>query len=161
MIVEGTLLLEYTTINPFFQKVDPRSQSRYRSFPSLLQAVFPEGLAAPMAGLRCADVVRFSGRSANYTIESCTFRSRSKVCGQGKTAVWSREHPKALLDSIPKDSVSGLRDLLLIAAMFYSFARVSVVLKLEVDDYYHNGARPHSVFCDLACLIKIRLNPIR
>jgi hypothetical protein len=37
--------------------------------------------------------------------------------------------------------VSGLRDLALIAAMFYSFARVSAVLKLKVDDYYHNGAR--------------------
>jgi integrase len=45
------------------------------------------------------------------------------------------------LESIPKDSVSGLRDLALIAAMFYSFARVSAVLKLKVDDYYHNGAR--------------------
>ncbi len=31
--------------------------------------------------------------------------------------------------------MSGLRDLALIAAMFYSFARVSAV-----DDYYHNGA---------------------
>jgi hypothetical protein len=39
----------------------------------------------------------------------------------------------------PKDSVSGLRDLALIAAMFYSFARVSAVLKLNVDDYYHNA----------------------
>ena len=37
--------------------------------------------------------------------------------------------------------MSGLRDLALIAAMFYSFARVSAVLKLRVDDYYHNGAR--------------------
>jgi integrase/recombinase XerD len=37
--------------------------------------------------------------------------------------------------------VSGLRDMALIAAMFYSFARVSAVLKLKVDDYYHNGAR--------------------
>jgi hypothetical protein len=43
--------------------------------------------------------------------------------------------------TIPKDSVSGLRNLALIAAMFYSFARVSAVLKLKVDDYYHNGAR--------------------
>ena len=60
---------------------------------------------------------------------------------KGKTPVWSREDAKALLDSIPKDSVSGLRDLALIAAMFYSFARVSAVLKLKVDDYYHNGAR--------------------
>jgi integrase/recombinase XerD len=37
--------------------------------------------------------------------------------------------------------VSGLRDLALIATMFYSFARVSAVLKLKVDDYYYNGAR--------------------
>jgi integrase/recombinase XerD len=37
--------------------------------------------------------------------------------------------------------MSGLRDLALIAAIFYSFARVSAVLKLKVDDYYHNGAR--------------------
>ena len=37
--------------------------------------------------------------------------------------------------------MSGLRDLALIAAMFYRFARVSAVLKLKVDDYYHNGAR--------------------
>src|SRR5258707_10401138 len=35
----------------------------------------------------------------------------------------------------------GLRDRALIAAMLYSFARVSAVLKLKVDDYYHNGAR--------------------
>ena len=41
---------------------------------------------------------------------------------------------KTLLDSIPKDSVAGLRDLALIAAMFYSFARVSAVLKLKVDE---------------------------
>jgi hypothetical protein len=66
----------------------------------------------------------------------------SKVCGQkSKTPVWSREDAKTLLDSIPKDSVSGLQDLALIAAMFYSFTRVSAVLKHKVDDYYHNGAR--------------------
>jgi site-specific recombinase XerD len=48
---------------------------------------------------------------------------------KGKTPVRSREDAKTLLDSIPKDSASGLRDLALIAAMFYSFARVSAVLK--------------------------------
>src|SRR5260370_13482578 len=63
------------------------------------------------------------------------------VVKKGKTPVWSREDAKTLLDSIPKDSVSGLRDLALIAAMFYSFARVSGVLKLKADDYYHNGPR--------------------
>jgi integrase len=63
------------------------------------------------------------------------------VVKKGKTPVWSREDAKTLLNSIPKDSVSGLRDLALIATMFYSFARVSAVLKLKVDDYHHNGAR--------------------
>ena len=68
-------------------------------------------------------------------------RGPKYVVKKGKTPVWSREDAKRLLDSIPKDSVSGLRDLALIATMFYSFARVSAVLKLKVDDYYHNGAR--------------------
>jgi hypothetical protein len=56
-------------------------------------------------------------------------RGPKYVVKKGKTPVWSREDAKTLLDSIPKDSVSGLRDLALIAAMFYSFARVSAVLK--------------------------------
>ena len=68
-------------------------------------------------------------------------RGPKYVVKKGKTPVWSREDAKTLLDSIPKDSVSGLRDRALIAAMLYSFARVSAVLKLKVDDYYHNGAR--------------------
>src|SRR6267142_4693756 len=50
-------------------------------------------------------------------------RGPKYVVKKGKTPVWSREDAKTLLDSIPKDSVSGLRDLALIAAMFYSFAR--------------------------------------
>jgi hypothetical protein len=56
-------------------------------------------------------------------------RGPKYVVKKGKTPVWSGEDAKTLLESIPKDSVSGLRDLALIAAMFYSFARVSAVLK--------------------------------
>jgi integrase/recombinase XerD len=55
-------------------------------------------------------------------------RGPKYVVKKGKTPVWSCEDAKTLLASIPKDSVSGLRDLALIAAMFYSFARVSAVL---------------------------------
>jgi integrase/recombinase XerD len=58
-------------------------------------------------------------------------RGPKYVVKKGKTPVWSREDAKALLDSIPKDSMSGLRDLALIATMFYSFARVSAVLKTQ------------------------------
>jgi hypothetical protein len=53
-----------------------------------------------------------SVRGPKYVVKKC------------KTPVWSREDAKTQLDSIPKDSVSGLRDLALIATMFDSFARV-------------------------------------
>jgi hypothetical protein len=44
---------------------------------------FPGSKPTVKQKARCgADVVRFSGRSANYTIQSGTLRSRSKVCGQ-------------------------------------------------------------------------------
>ena len=42
-------------------------------------------------------------------------RGPKYVVKKGKTPVWSREDAKTLLDSIPKDSVSGLRDRALIA----------------------------------------------
>ena len=48
-------------------------------------------------------------------------RGPKYVVKKGKTPVWSREDAKRLLESTPKESVSGLRDLALIAAMFYSF----------------------------------------
>ena len=41
-------------------------------------------------------------------------RGPKYVVKKGKTPVWSREDAKTLLDSIPKDSMSGLRDLALI-----------------------------------------------
>jgi len=44
-------------------------------------------------------------------------RGPKYVVKKGKTPVWSREDAKTLLDSIPKDSVSGLRDLALVATM--------------------------------------------
>jgi hypothetical protein len=45
-------------------------------------------------------------------------RGPKYVVKKGETPVWNREDAKTPLDSIPKDSVSGLRDLALIAAMF-------------------------------------------
>ena len=54
------------------------------------------------------------------SIPAHSVRGPKYVVKEGKTPVWSREDVKALLDSILKDSLSGLRDLALIATMFYS-----------------------------------------
>ena len=88
----------------------------------------------------CCTIFWSFGKS-HHRIQHIPFAVQSTWSKKAKRPFWSREDAKTLLDSIPKDSVSGLRDLALIAAMFYSFARVSAVLKLKVDDYYRNGAR--------------------
>jgi integrase/recombinase XerD len=56
-------------------------------------------------------------RQVTQTNPAYAVRGPKYVVKKGKTPVWSREDAKTLLDSIPKDSVSGLRDLALIAAI--------------------------------------------
>ncbi len=48
---------------------------------------------------------------------------------------------RQLLDSIDVTELSGLRDRALIGVMVYSFARVSAVAALRVEDYFENGKR--------------------
>lgn len=68
-------------------------------------------------------------------------RGPTHVVKRGKTPVLSADEARRLLDSIPDDSVSGLRDRALIAVMVYSFARVSAVVGMRADDYYQTGKR--------------------
>ncbi len=63
------------------------------------------------------------------------------VVKRGKTPVLSVEDARKLLNSIPTDSLRGLRDRALIGVMLFSFARVSAVLGMRVSDFYENGRR--------------------
>jgi site-specific recombinase XerD len=60
---------------------------------------------------------------------------------RGKTPVLERDDARRLLDSIPTQNISGLRDRALIGTMIYSFARIGAVLGMNVGDYYANGKR--------------------
>lgn len=55
---------------------------------------------------------------------------------KGSTAVMSSEETSAFLKSIDASNLVGLRDRALIAVMTYSFARVSAVVGLKVEDYF-------------------------
>ena len=68
-------------------------------------------------------------------------RGPKYVVKKGKTPVLSPEEARALLDSIDVTDLSGLRDRALIAVMVYSFARVSAVIGMNVEDYYQQGKR--------------------
>jgi site-specific recombinase XerD len=59
----------------------------------------------------------------------------------GKTPVLSDEEMKQLLEGIDTSHVVGLRDRALIATMFYSFARISAVVGMSVEDYFTKGRR--------------------
>src|SRR5580704_1998247 len=72
---------------------------------------------------------------------AASVRGPKYVVKRGKTPVLTAHEARALLDSIKTDSVVGLRDRALIALMCYTFARVSAVVNLRIEDYYLVGKR--------------------
>lgn len=68
-------------------------------------------------------------------------RGPKYVVKTGKTPVLSGEEAKQLLAGIECDTAIGIRDRALIGVMAYSFARVSAVLEMNVEDYYQQGKR--------------------
>jgi site-specific recombinase XerD len=63
------------------------------------------------------------------------------VVKKGKTPVLTATEARQLFDSIESDTLIGLRDRALIAVMVYSFARVSAVVHMSIEDYYQQGKR--------------------
>ena len=68
-------------------------------------------------------------------------QSPKHIVRQGKTPVLDATQTRHLLDSIPLDSLAGLRDRALIGVMVYTFGRVGAVAAMQVEDYYLNGKR--------------------
>ena len=68
-------------------------------------------------------------------------RGPSHVVKRGKTPVLTAEEARQLLDSIDVSTTTGLRDRALIGVMVYSFARVSAITGMRVEDYYQFGKR--------------------
>lgn len=72
---------------------------------------------------------------------AASVRGPNHVVESGKTPVLDADQARTLLDSIDSDTISGLRDRAIMGVMLYSFARVSAVVRLSVEDYYPNGKR--------------------
>ena len=68
-------------------------------------------------------------------------RGPKHVTKRGKTPVLKADQARELLDSIDVSTIVGLRDRAIIALMCYTFARVSAMVKMDVEDYYQNGKR--------------------
>ena len=72
---------------------------------------------------------------------AASVRGPKDVVKRGKTPVLTAPEARTLLESIPCDGLSGLRDRALIGVMIYSFARVSAVVGMTVGDYRQLGKR--------------------
>jgi len=72
---------------------------------------------------------------------AASVRGPKYVVKRGKTPVLSSIEARLLLDSIDVSTVVGLRDRAMIGAMVFTFARVSAVAGMKVEDYYANGKR--------------------
>src|SRR5262245_21033998 len=72
---------------------------------------------------------------------AASVKAPKHVVKKGKTPVLSAADARTLLDSIDTSTVLGLRDRALIGVMVFSFARISAVLGMKVEDYYPNGKR--------------------
>src|SRR5713101_3842608 len=68
-------------------------------------------------------------------------RGPKYVVTRGKTPVLSGDEMHQLLDSIDTSELIGLRDRALLGLMGYTFARVSAVITLRVEDYFQQGRR--------------------
>jgi integrase/recombinase XerD len=68
-------------------------------------------------------------------------RGPKHVVKKGKTPVLTASEARELLDSIDTTTLIGLRDRAIVALMCYSFARVSAVVGMNVEDYYQQGKR--------------------
>ncbi|WP_245408469.1 tyrosine-type recombinase/integrase [Zhengella mangrovi] len=77
---------------------------------------------------------------------------------KSKTPVLTAEEVCQLLDSIPTNTIAGMRDRALIGLMTYSFARIGAALVMEVRDVYvqnrrlwvrlhEKGGRAHEIPC--------------
>jgi site-specific recombinase XerD len=106
---------------------------------------FTVGLADPSVKQHLAAIKMFfdwmvTGQIVPFNPAS-SVRGPKHVVKKGKTPVMTAEEARQLIESIGIDSVVGLRDRALIATMLYSFARVSAVVGMLVQDYYPQGKR--------------------
>ena len=72
---------------------------------------------------------------------AASVRGPTHIVRTGKTPVLQPAEARQLLDSIDTATLRGLRDRALLAVMVYSFARVSAVVGMRVEDYYQQGKR--------------------
>jgi site-specific recombinase XerD len=139
----------YQAVSTFFEWCEQRGLHALSRIEPIHVAAYIEALgkerAAPSVKQALAAVRRlFDWLVVGQVVPSnpaSVVRGPNHVVKRGRTSVLSREEAHALFESIPTDTVVGLRDRALLGVLIYSFARISAVLSMRVEDYYPQGKR--------------------
>lgn len=132
----------------FSQWCDRRGLSLLRLNPVVIAAYIEElgqAVAKPtvkqhLAAIRMLFDYLVTGQAVPFN-PAHAVRGPKYVLKKGKTPVLSAEEARQLLDAIDVTTIAGLRDRALIGVMVYSFARVSAVIGMNVEDYFQQGKR--------------------
>ena len=112
---------------------------------SWVEAMMRDGLSPPTVKLRLAAVgMLFQSlvRERVVTTNPATVvRGPKHSVRRGKTPVLSPDEARQLLDAIDTSTLAGLRDRALIATMIYSFARISAVTAMTIEDVFTQQRR--------------------
>ena len=138
----------YRAVRDFFRWCERRGLPLEQVCPMLVAAYVEElsTQAAPptvqqnLAAIRTLFDFLVIGQVVPFN-PAASVRGPRHVVKKGKTPVLSSQDARILLDSINTSHVVGLRDRALIGVMVFSFARVSAVVNMRVEDYYRNGKR--------------------
>ncbi|MEZ5935921.1 MAG: tyrosine-type recombinase/integrase [Alphaproteobacteria bacterium] len=120
------------------QQIEPILVATYVE--SIMRRLSPPSVKLHLAAIRMLFDWLVTGQIVAMN-PAAAVRGPKHVVKRGKTPVLEAEDARALLDSLPLDSVAGLRDRALIGVMIYSFARVGAVCGMDVQDYYQIGKR--------------------
>ena len=144
----NTRMAYYRAARQFFEWCELRCVSLEQVCPMLVAAYIeqlgrrnsPPTVQQHLAAIRTLFDFLVIGQVISFN-PAASVRGPKYVVRKGKTPVLSAEDARLLLDSVDTSHVVGLRDRALIAVMTYSFARVSAVVNMHVEDYYRNGKR--------------------
>lgn len=123
--------LELTNLNPVFMAKYIQELSEVISAPTVKQH---------LSAIRTLFDYLVTGHILNVN-PATAVKGPKYVIHKGKTPVLTALETRDLLDSIPVDTIGGLRDRALIGVMTFSFARVGAVAGMDVGDYFQKGRR--------------------
>lgn len=144
---KNTRAAYFQAVNQFFSWCDGRGLRDLRQIEPMVVAAYIEQhsgskptIKQHLAAVRMLFDWLVTGQIIPFN-PATSVRGPRYVSKRGKTPVLTTDQARKLLDSIDTTTIVGLRDRALIGVMVYSFARVSAVVSMKVEDYYQEGKR--------------------